>query len=851
MGADNFTVPLLILVVLAVAVLMSARLAKDTKYRREGFTDVMTEHENIIQLGQERYNPLMNLINVFQNPFVGADPKPAEIDGARQDIRGSLAGPEAGYKTGTTPVVLTGPGSDMPYKIPSDTRGMRTYNIQKCEAVKTDDCSAFEDRTFAENCGMCHKVGTDSSSAGHRGGLFFDHTNADGAEHAAQAMGEMRPNYSPTIGSCPPGYFTINKAGCERQKRKQECEEKKTFNLPGCSQCYTNGNFTLVDNDVTKADPVLMIQFIGRLSVMVPGNTEAVFSKVSNSLSDITFTLPGVNEGATVILNVEGVESGSGPGSRPAPPSLGGFIQGTTVTGVFRLDIGQLADTDLKMGTKPRFIGEITVGGDPAILIGPARGQNAMSLRVNIPLTFVDVREEAAQECTGGPYLTKESSAALLKSGTCFGGGQGVGNYSMACLQEKFTELGGTTNGTAYPRDAATLAALNKDSTGRGRQLGEIAGIIYDKAVEATTGVSVAGRTLALPQWNDASMFALGIQVTSPCDAVQITGTMTNECLKDLWQNKGAGKRTGATYTSPISRTSLTGSKDQFCTSGGLLSPYAPDGTLHQEAITRANAAGGSIGDVKKLYDLTHKRANDNSLSDNDRRSAIEDCYGIGLNMATPAAPAATLTDDALMRTKRQLDEIYQNIRYLNGYGLFEGGYNETTNKVGADKTRIETSIAQPVKARYVRVKPSMDAAPYERCIQISQLEVFNKDGVEVAKGKPTSGSSTWQQNSSPANAVDGATAARIFPAMFHDACNTNGMNQFWMVDLQSEQDIAKIVYYNRKDCCGNRADGMPVELLDSSMNVVAIKKIIGSAPVITLNMTKLDTMNVPWPNLA
>jgi len=34
-------------------------------------------------------------------------------------------------------------------------------------------------------------------------------------------------------------------------------------------------------------------------------------------------------------------------------------------------------------------------------------------------------------------------------------------------------------------------------------------------------------------------------------------------------------------------------------------------------------------------------------------------------------------------------------------------------------------------------------------------------------------------------------------------------------------------------------------------MNVVAIKKIIGSAPVITLNMTKLDTMNVPWPNLA
>jgi hypothetical protein len=839
MGADNFTGPLLILVVLAVAVLMSARLAKDTKYRREGFTDVMDEHQNIISLGQERYNPLMNLINAFQNPFVSADPKPAEIESARKDIRTSLAGPDVEYRTGISSAVLANP--NMPYKMPSDTKGMRTYNVQKCEAIKTTDCSAFDDKTFAENCGMCHKVGTDSTSAGHMGGLFFDQDNIENAKLKAKAMGEARPIYSPTVGSCPPGYFTIDKAGCERQKRKQECEDKKTFNIPGCSQCYTGGNFTLVDNDVTKADAVLLIQYMGRLTVTVPGNANPIIDQTSTSFADTSVTLTGVAEGATIIINVDGT----------VPPALGGFVQGTTVTGVFRLDIGQLADIDLKMGTKPRFIGEVTVGGDPAILIGPARGQKSMSLRVNIPLTFVDVRDEAAQECTGGPYITKESSAVILKSGSCFSKGQGPGKYSMECLQEKFTELGGTTNGEAYPRDAATMSALNVDSSGKGRQLGEIAGLIYEKAVSATTGVSTAGVKLSLPQWNAASMFALGIQVTGPCDTVELTGTMTNECIADLWANKGAGGRTGPTYTSPVNKTSLKGVKDQFCTTGGLLSPYGPDGSLQQEAITRAYATGGTINNIKELYDMTHKRANDNSLSDNDRKTAIADCYGIHINMPPEQKPAETVGEDELMKIKRQLDGIYNNLRYLNSFGLYEGGNNETTNNNYAQKDKLESSIAKSVKARYVRVKPSMDISPYERCIQISQLQVLNNSGVDVARGKPTSGSSTWQQNSRPSNAVDGTAQARSFPNMFHDACNTNGMNQFWMVDLGSEQDVAKIVYYNRTDCCSNRSDGMVIELLDPTMNIVAIKKIVGTAPIIKMTMTKLDTMNVPWPNLA
>ena len=88
---------------------------------------------------------------------------------------------------------------------------------------------------------------------------------------------------------------------------------------------------------------------------------------------------------------------------------------------------------------------------------------------------------------------------------------------------------------------------------------------------------------------------------------------------------------------------------------------------------------------------------------------------------------------------------------------------------------------------------------------------------------------------------------------MFHDACDTGGQNQFWMVDLGSDQDISYIVYYNRAayDCCTKRADGMPVELLDSQMNIVGTTKIVGSGQKIRVQFTVFDKQSLSWNNLT
>ncbi len=866
---------------MGAGVLATARLARDIKRQREGFfatsggnatksnatggnstggnstnrreaSEGFADHDAMISAGQEKYNPLTNLLDIHQNPFVGPDPGPQEIQTARQEIRDTLGGRQAQFPSLGAAISLKGQ-KDMPYKIPGDTKGLRTYNIQKCEKVNSAKCSAFDDPEFAKNCGVCFKPGTDSQAQARIGGLLLDPDDKTAAELQSQSLGERRVNYRPTVGTCPPGFFVIDKASCEALQKRLECEQKKTFTIDGCSQCYADGSFAIVDASVPRADLSLFVSYIGNLTVTLTGSVKPIASASSTALGDNTIPIGVIPEGSSIVITVDG-------GSSTAV--LGGFIQAPTVSGNFQLDIAQLADADLESGGRPRMSGEMVVGGAGVVALRPGRGKTKMALRVQIPMTFVDVGEPEASSCTTGPYLTKEASAKTLSAGSCFKPGNAAGSYSLDCLQEKFIELGCTTDGTGYPRDAATAAALNTGSGGNSRKIGDIADLIYENSLKALTGVSSAGVKQTLQQWNEASMFCTGKQILNACDAAQLTGTMTSECMGDLWGNKGLGNRLGGTYTGTTQNASLTGRNDRYCTTSGLLSPYGPDGKQQESAIKRAFNTGGTIQEVKDLYDRTHRQANDNSLKDSDRADAIKDCYGVSLTMPTAVTaqttPTTTTTGSELNALKQEYDNLMTDINYLSGVGLGPTSGNVTFNDRWARLQELNKKILKPIKARYVRIKPSMKPAPDDRCLQISQLQVFNSAGKEVARGRPTSsetvlGGSERRDASLPSRAVDGTTSARDYPNMYHDSCDTRGANQFWMVDLGSEQDLSYIVYYNRNsaNCCTNRADGMPVELLDSNMNVVGVTNINGTAPKIQVNFTVFDKMKLPWNNLA
>lgn len=797
---SSAALPLVILLTCIILILYYGNVAKTNFRIREGYTDTDTptpSDPTVISQGQQLYNPLMNLISVFNNPFVGQDPNADQIASAKQDINGALQGTDVKYTDhGSMKVSL----QKSPATIPNDTSGMRTYNIQKCEAIKSVDCSAFNDPTFAANCGMCHKPGTDSTGQGHIGGLYIDADTKQAAEMQAAAMGGS-PSYVPTIGTCPPGYFTTTQAACQLQLKKQACEQQKNYDIPGCSQCYTGGNFELIDSTVSLADPILFVTWTGKLTVSANGTV--VYQQDGGGGTAVSIDISGSSgtEGTAILLVVE-------PGASSATPTIAGFIQGPSGSSGTQFDLAQLCNTDIQSGITPRMSGELSVGGQVATVLVPGRGQSKMKLQLVIPATFIDPSDPTAQTCPGGsPFLTQPGSATLLGGGACFAAGSGPGNYSMSCLQEKFTDLGCTTSGSGYPNSTATTAALNM-SSGAPRALGDIAAYIYEMAVQAATGKTSTGTSLSLTDWNTASLFCTGVSIQTACDAAQVNGVITPDCLADLWNNQG-GKQFGQTYTGNIASTSLAkdGSTPQYCTTAGLLSPMSANGSLQAAAIQRALAAG-SITDIKSLYDKTHQLANDNSQSDSVRSGAIQDCYGVGVD----AWGASPLPQDP------------------------------TTS----------TSVA----ARYVRILPSLlPASAFDQCIQIPQIQIFDTSGNELAKGKPTRSATVYPYSSpTPDKAVDGTLTTRSFPNMYHNACNGTVKGEYWEVDLGATYNIAKFIYYNRSDANNMyfyRAQGMRVILFDKNRNIVAKTQIPSADAIISFGLTVGDTQDVPWQSLV
>jgi hypothetical protein len=127
---------------------------------------------------------------------------------------------------------------------------------------------------------------------------------------------------------------------------------------------------------------------------------------------------------------------------------------------------------------------------------------------------------------------------------------------------------------------------------------------------------------------------------------------------------------------------------------------------------------------------------------------------------------------------------------------------------------RVSPPAAGVHNVRYVRV---LSAQGPDSWLQISQMVVRNEKGVNVAKGKPASASSTWP-GVSPATAVDGHEGARAHPHEFH--ANTPN-NAWWMVDLQQDEIVTQMRYYNRVDCCKNRIVGARVLLLNKNMELL------------------------------
>ena len=142
------------------------------------------------------------------------------------------------------------------------------------------------------------------------------------------------------------------------------------------------------------------------------------------------------------------------------------------------------------------------------------------------------------------------------------------------------------------------------------------------------------------------------------------------------------------------------------------------------------------------------------------------------------------------------------------------------------------------IKARFCKViiDPAVIATGTgDACLQIGQLVVKNIHDENVALNKPIKYASAWD-SSIPQSAVDGTLSSRPFPNIYHQGppCGVDG--QFYLVDFGKDENIKEIVYYNRQDCCGNRAKYLIVQLLDDNQNIVSQQPITSDGEFAVLN---------------
>ena len=436
---------------------------------------------------------------------------------------------------------------------------------------------------------------------------------------------------------------------------------------------------------------------------------------------------------------------------------------------------------------------------------------------VQIPGIFLDpFYPEDRALAARGPLIARPETATLMRTSPCLKENQVAGKYSMECLSTLFVGAGGDAAKGKLALENGGLSQLN--SYGDMDKISEYLNNLY---MIATTGRDSAGNKVGgddprarTTEINKASQALFGFDVATPCEDIveDVTGRLQlvpkslpldSWCLDYLWLNTGSDRDRGNeeggritklsnTYTSIADRYSglrnTEGNKKareaapfQACQRTGAYAPIKADGKPNTAAINYFNSLG-SVDKIQQFMDLTHKIAN--YINPDEAKEELAKAFGVIFQAGFV---------DACYGVKRTLTNDRRK-----GCGVF---------------------------ARYVRVLPNnvFGASNTDSlCLQISQLQVFDTNGTELAKGKPTR-SSPMYGSFNAAQAVDGKAYSKPMDAGgFHAQCAPDYV--FWMVDLGGMKDVAEVRFFQRSDAYNTmRQFATPVQLLDESYNVVAM----------------------------
>ena len=165
----------------------------------------------------------------------------------------------------------------------------------------------------------------------------------------------------------------------------------------------------------------------------------------------------------------------------------------------------------------------------------------------------------------------------------------------------------------------------------------------------------------------------------------------------------------------------------------------------------------------------------------------------------------------------------------------FFGGYlNKNTINASFGRNCSNTTF-EPINIRKIVITPNS----LNEHIQISQLVVkafVNGNNINVASRGKTTSNGSWDNLNSKNIPIDGQAMIRSYPNIYH-TLNGNPAPSFWELDLLQDYQVTEIIYYNRADCCKERAMGMRMTLSTNNGTVYQ--------PIVFPNITK-DIYNFP-----
>ena len=656
---------------IGIIVLLVIILLFVIKCSKEGFATEQEMHDTYSNTYQKKYN---NVGVALAATSSNGTSNVGVLGGNTRELMGSV---HDTMDATNTPVQMI----DNPYPLEEKVSGMSLL-IKKCEVVKTTDCSIFDNSDFTSTCGLCiadpSDMGTDSEGKPHSGGLVL--TARDREYGLSQKVSNFLAPYIPTVGSCPAGRMVATKGECLRLQNQLACTNNATLGTPNnCSQCYSDGIYHIVEPAQTIGAGVIYVIGSGTVT-WSEGSSNTGTYDLTNKPYPISIT-GGEYSGITLgfepprvakpynnrkIYSVKDVifwkdsvykmrEGASQPGYDPdrqgdrlwtkmglridyvpPPPAfIAGYLSGPDGEKLQPLDLYRIILTDTLTGRKPRTIGQITVDGIDLVKMTTGFGRTRMSLSVRSPFTFVDSISQEASVCPGSPFVTKQQSAALLNSDPCYKRGSGPGKYSLECLQQIFLNNGcglspDTLDKSAFPVTNEKAVEMMFDKDGKALTTDEIANMVYQNALSMATGTDAEGNQLMLPDWSKVSEFCSGVAINSPCDANSSSGPLSPDCIIYLWDNKGANKIAGATYSLASVARSLfsSGITDRFCTRQGTRAPKDINDKVNTENMEYWTSIGG-VAAVKKAMSDLHLDANTSLTNEDTKAPSILECYGI------------------------------------------------------------------------------------------------------------------------------------------------------------------------------------------------------------------------------